>query len=121
MRVETYLQKAKQLSDKGVKPVKCKYCNRNRGGRDGICDGCRKKMQPLREHRIFRTDEEAERAKPISERRPQPRGTCLERPDTYKKANHKIGSDTKKLIDFVNKSGTIHYGRYVAEMMAKER
>ena len=28
---------------------------------------------------------------------------------------------TKKLIDFVNKSGTIHYGRYVAGMIEKER
>ena len=84
-----------------------------------MCSECRKKLQSLRTHRVFRTDEEAERAKPISERRPQPRGTCLERPDTYKSSRHKMGSDTKKLIDFVNKSGTIHYGRYVAQQRGK--
>lgn len=84
-----------------------------------MCDACRDKLQSLRTHRVFRTDEEAERAKPISERRPQPRGICLAPTDTYKKANHKMGSETKKLIDFVNKSGTIHYGRYVAQQRGK--
>lgn len=99
--------------------MKCKFCNRNRGGPKGICDACRDKLQSLRTHRVFRTDEEAERAKPISERRPQPCGIWLERPDTYKSSRHKMGSDTKKLIDFVNKSGTIHYGRYVAQQRGK--
>ena len=99
----------------------CKICKKRKGGREGICDACKKKRQPLRTHRVFRTDEEAERAKPISERRPQPRGICFERPDTYKSKRHKIGSDTKKLIDFVNKSGTVHYGRYVAQQRGKER
>ena len=93
----------------------CKNCKRDRGCKpDGLCSSCRDKLQALRTHRVFRTDEEAERAKPISERRPQPRGICFERPDTYKSKRHKIGSDTKKLIDYVNKIGTIHYGRVVA-------
>lgn len=100
--------------------MKCKFCNSNRGGLEGICDACRDKLQSLRTHRVFRTDEDAERAKPISERRPQPCVICLAPTDTYKKANHKMGSETKKLVDFVNKSGTIHYGRYVAGMNKKE-
>ena len=99
--------------------MKCKLCNRNRGGPKGVCSECRKKLQSLRTHRVFRTDEEAERAKPISERRLQPRGICFERPDTYKSKRHKMGSDTQKLVDFVNKSGTIHYGRYVAQQRGK--
>jgi hypothetical protein len=33
-------------------------------------------------------------------------------PSTY---NNELGSETQKLIDFVNKSGTIHYGRVVAQ------
>lgn len=86
-----------------------------------MCDACRDKLQSLRTHRVFRTDEEAERAKLASERKPQPRRISFERPDTYKNKKHKIGSDTKKLIDFVNKSGTIHYGRYVAGTIGKER
>lgn len=97
----------------------CRFCKRNRSGPNGVCYDCQKKRRALRTHKIFLTAEEAERAKPISERRPQPRGICLERPDTYKSKRHKTGSDTQKLIDFVNKSGTIHYGRYVAQQRGK--
>lgn len=96
----------------------CKFCKKRNGGIKGICDDCRKKQLSLRTHRVFRTDEEAERAKLASERKPQSRLISFEPPDTYK---HKLGSETKKLIDFVNKSGTIHYGRYVAGMIGKER
>ena len=101
--------------------MKCNFCKSNDGGPGGICWTCRKKQQVFRTHRVFRTDEEAERVKLVSERKPLPRCISLERPDTYKNKKHKIGSDTKRLIDFVNKSGTIHYGRYVAGMIGKER
>ena len=32
---------------------------------------------------------------------------------------HELGSETQRLIDFVNQSGTIHYGRYVAQQQMK--
>ena len=90
----------------------CKICKKRKGGIKGICDACRKKQLSLRTHRLFRTDEQSEQAKLIKEHKRQNKSTRLEPPDTYK---HKLGSETKKLIDFVNKSGTIHYGRYVAQ------
>ncbi len=99
--------------------MKCKFCNRNRGGPKGMCDACKNKRKSLRTHRVFRTSEEADRAQLIASHRPASQFTSLAPTDTYKKANHKMGSETKKLVDFVNKSGTIHYGRYVAQQRGK--
>ena len=90
----------------------CIFCKRNRGGLNGVCHDCQKKRRALRTHKIFLTAEETERAKPISERRLQPPPTVFSPPDTYKP---RMGSGTKKLVDYVNKSGTVHYGRYVAK------
>ena len=92
--------------------MNCKICGKSRAGMKGICGACRDKRTSIRTHRVFRTHAEQDRAKLILEHRKKCDQTQLPRPDTSKS---RVGEGTKKLVDYVNKSGTVHYGRYVAK------
>ena len=75
---------------------KCMFCPtivRNKF----VCSGCKEKHDIIHNSGVF--------------------GGKGKKSDTPKLSayTHELGSETQKLIDFVNKSGTIHYGRVVAQ------
>ena len=78
---------------------KCRFCGTISIHK--LCHNCSVKYKILKKSGMF--SGKAKKA---------PYKTRWERTNAY---THELGSGTKELIDFVNKSGTIHYGRYVAQ------
>lgn len=83
---------------------KCKFCGSRTDDAREMCFNCREKFKILNESGLF-----GGKAK-IKKTKKQPYRTRWER--TY---TNKAGSDTQKLVEFVNKSKTIHYGREVSK------
>ena len=77
---------------------KCKWCSV--GANQPVCFNCREKFKILTDSGLF--GGKAKR---------KPKKTKWEQTDAYA---HEMGSGTKELVEFVNKIGTIHYGRVVA-------
>ena len=84
---------------------KCKWCGTGTSDSRGICFNCREKYTILKGSGLFGGKAKKKQYK-----------TTWERTDAYP---YDMGSGTKSLIDFVNKSGTIHYGRVVARELMK--
>lgn len=79
---------------------KCKWCGSGTTDKRGMCYNCREKHKIITESGVFGAKEGYK--------------TTWERSTISNVYTHELGSETQKLIDFVNKSGTIHYGRVVA-------
>lgn len=78
----------------------CKWCGTETNHERG-CFNCREKYKMLKGSGIFGAKVGYK--------------TTRERPTISNIYTNELGSETQKLIDFVNKSGTIHYGRVVAQ------
>lgn len=79
----------------------CKWCGTGTASQAMLCFNCREKLSIITGSGVFD-------AKGTNK-------TTWEREGNLNVYAHELGSETKKLIDFVNKSGTIHYGRVVAQ------
>lgn len=84
---------------------KCRFCGTRTDDTRELCYNCREKFKILKDSGLFGGKAKKQRYK-----------TRWERTDTVEDYTHEMGSETQKLIDFVNQSGTIHYGRYVANL-----
>ena len=80
---------------------KCRWCGTGVNRLD-ICYHCLEKLKVIQGSGIFGS---------------KPKRQGHHSRSQYTGYNHELGSETQKLIDFVNQSGTIHYGRYVAQQM----
>lgn len=86
---------------------KCKYCGCGTIDKQELCFNCREKLKVIKNSGLF-----GGKAK----KKKQQYKTRWEWIDRYE---HEPGSKTQSLVDFVNESGTIHYGRYVAQIGRK--
>lgn len=77
----------------------CKWCGTETDHKDG-CFNCREKYGILKGSGILGAKAGYK--------------TTGERPTISNIYTNELGSETQKLIDYVNRSGTIHYGRVVA-------
>ena len=82
----------------------CRYCGT--GNTKYICFNCREKLEVLKHSGVF--GGKAKKKK---------RGNTPKL-DAY---TREMGSETQKLVDYVNKSGTIHYGRCVAQELLRKQ
>lgn len=82
----------------------CQFCGTRTDDTRKLCFNCREKYKILKGSGLFGGKAKMKKQKKKLYR------TRWER--TY---TNKAGSETQNLIDYVNKSGTIHYGRYVAK------
>ena len=83
---------------------KCKWCGTKTMFKGQSSFNCREKEKIIKDSGIFGGKAKKQRYK-----------TRWERTDTVEAYTHEMGSETQKLVDYVNKSGTVHYGRYVAK------
>ena len=79
----------------------CKSCGTGLIAKKNYCFACQEKLNIIRKSGVFGAKERYT--------------TTWERPSHLGAYTHKMGSETQRLVDFVNESGTIHYGRYVAK------
>ena len=84
---------------------KCKFCGTRTDDRRELCHYCRDKYKILKESGLFGGKAKKRKKK-----------ARWEWTDTRFR---ETGIETQSLVDFVNQSGTIHYGRYVAQQQMK--
>lgn len=82
----------------------CKWCGAETNHERG-CFNCRERNKIIKDSGIWNKKRKTKKAR-------------WEQTDAYP---HELGSETQKLVDYVNNSGTIHYGRYVAQQRTIKR